>query len=123
GGNLVSETEQTEHRDRAGDRETNPPPTRRRLFDDAGNAFRDPAEVAFVQHQRWTLDPGFRGRCGLALDHICGCVIHQLTKIDILTSSPPNRRRQCCPRPAFSDSDYEFVRDNSSAYSRSNIRA
>src|SRR5260370_10848550 len=51
GRNLVTETEQTESGDRRGDRESDPPPAWRRLFDRARDPFRYPPKVAPVQDQ------------------------------------------------------------------------
>src|SRR5437667_1547631 len=46
GGNLVTETEHTEHRDRSGDGEANPPPARCWILDHTGNPRRQPTEPA-----------------------------------------------------------------------------
>ena len=129
GGNLVTETEQTERGDRRGDRESDPPPTRRALFDRAGDPFRQPTEVAFIQHQRRALERLLDRSRSLALDHFrcCGCAIHfqivDLVVVDLILFLPVNLRHRSVSRPAFSDLDCECARDNSSAYSHSDIRA
>src|SRR5439155_2944559 len=50
GGNLVTETEQTEHRDRAGNGETKPPPTRCAILNNARESLGEPTEIAPIQH-------------------------------------------------------------------------
>src|SRR5216110_2424572 len=45
---LVAETKQTEGRHACGDGKSYPPPARRGLFDNAGNSFCQPTEIALV---------------------------------------------------------------------------
>src|ERR1700757_2467058 len=74
GRNLVADAKQSDHRDRSGDGEGDPPPTRGGLLDHPGDPFRDPSEIAAMQDQRhagkWPLH-----RClGFASNDLRRCV-------------------------------------------------